>query len=624
MKRLLLTGLLWCANALGATAGHVVCHGQNPCEPIGNPQVTIPIDSTQKFVDCSLATNGNGTFASPWNRISNVTGMASGNDLWLKAGTVCANQMLSVNWSGTSSDPVIVGSYYVQNSAPNVLTPTNFTQSRRPRDYTYNTPRAVIQGSYLDSCRKSIVWHSDVNKCAFHIVANGTTFTVPGTPVPSDANLALVHVTGKYVTIQDLEIRNSAGRGIDTDSVPHGWCLNHVNNANSTNCDAYITMQRLYVHNSATTSMLIGSVARGVMRYNHVTHDNLSYIDALPGQGTDWRNGANIAVAGCAPCEILIEGNDVYWGYGELIGAYNISHVLMRGNEGGSGTQAGYDSGTSSDVIQEQNLIVGGPMDPNDPGMLLGGTPGEMFWTFGYELGAGGSGNPPFYAGMTVGAKLLRRNNLAANQAGACLHEYTLSSTATNVKITTQDLGNFCYQALAGDYGPSYPLYTPTAGALPPTVAAAGDIVNKNNLYVSTNASCNPQTYLAATVAYDYNLWSVLQTSSQCRGAHDAVGATGITSSYDFANAAITHMPDPLDFKPTGGVGLNAGTPLTSVVVDNSTNWDWVLSQRLWLPACAADKNQTPKADWVRALDRDFCGVKRNATTPDIGPFEHN
>jgi hypothetical protein len=70
------------------------------------------------YVDCSASTNGNGTFASPWNNLPSVNAktFAAGDDIYFKVGTTCYlnsdSDRLQIKHSGVSSDQVIVGAYY--------------------------------------------------------------------------------------------------------------------------------------------------------------------------------------------------------------------------------------------------------------------------------------------------------------------------------------------------------------------------------------------------------------------------------------------------------------------------------------------------------------------------------
>jgi acyl-CoA thioesterase I len=70
------------------------------------------------YVDCSAPSNGNGTFASPFNSISAVNAAPKqvGTDIYFKVGTQCNitsnTNHLQIRHSGTESDRVIIGAYH--------------------------------------------------------------------------------------------------------------------------------------------------------------------------------------------------------------------------------------------------------------------------------------------------------------------------------------------------------------------------------------------------------------------------------------------------------------------------------------------------------------------------------
>lgn len=73
--------------------------------------------STAFYVDPTAGSGGNGSYASPWNSLSQVNGhsFSTGDDVYFKAGTtlnVPAGQYLDVDWNGTAGDHVVIGAYY--------------------------------------------------------------------------------------------------------------------------------------------------------------------------------------------------------------------------------------------------------------------------------------------------------------------------------------------------------------------------------------------------------------------------------------------------------------------------------------------------------------------------------
>ncbi|MFJ2815305.1 right-handed parallel beta-helix repeat-containing protein [Streptomyces sp. NPDC087294] len=64
------------------------------------------------YVDCSAASNGSGSSASPWNSLTSVNGttFTAGDSILFKAGTTCTGQ-LSPGGSGASGSDITIGAY---------------------------------------------------------------------------------------------------------------------------------------------------------------------------------------------------------------------------------------------------------------------------------------------------------------------------------------------------------------------------------------------------------------------------------------------------------------------------------------------------------------------------------
>lgn len=73
---------------------------------------TPPAGTATFYVNCSLASDGNGTQGSPWNNLSNVNAytFSAGNSLLLARGTTC-NGSLQPQGSGTSASPITIDAY---------------------------------------------------------------------------------------------------------------------------------------------------------------------------------------------------------------------------------------------------------------------------------------------------------------------------------------------------------------------------------------------------------------------------------------------------------------------------------------------------------------------------------
>src|SRR5271165_2252955 len=71
-----------------------------------------PKGASSYYVDCSAATNGDGTQASPWNSLSgaNATIFGPGDQLLFKSGTACQGALSPVG-SGSSDSPIAIDGY---------------------------------------------------------------------------------------------------------------------------------------------------------------------------------------------------------------------------------------------------------------------------------------------------------------------------------------------------------------------------------------------------------------------------------------------------------------------------------------------------------------------------------
>src|ERR671937_1371881 len=67
---------------------------------------------TTYYVNCAAATDGNGSSASPWNNLTTVDAQtfAPGDSLLLNRGTTCAGSFVFSS-SGTSSNRITIGAY---------------------------------------------------------------------------------------------------------------------------------------------------------------------------------------------------------------------------------------------------------------------------------------------------------------------------------------------------------------------------------------------------------------------------------------------------------------------------------------------------------------------------------
>jgi hypothetical protein len=143
---------------------------------IGLCLITLPAHATVYHIDPSAAKSGNGSALSPFKVWSDLPAMNGGDDVFFKCGTTLyPNNPLIVKWSGTQSNPVEIGAYFLSGSKP---------------IYGVNGARPIISGS---------------------------GYTVPENYcfASSDSWRGLIDVSSKdYVHIKDLHIFQSGFMGI--------------------------------------------------------------------------------------------------------------------------------------------------------------------------------------------------------------------------------------------------------------------------------------------------------------------------------------------------------------------------------------------------------------------------
>jgi len=68
------------------------------------------VSGTDYYVDCSAASNGDGSFETPWNRIWRVNNhvFSTGDDVYFKVGTTCtpSTSGLFIDWNGATDNHV--------------------------------------------------------------------------------------------------------------------------------------------------------------------------------------------------------------------------------------------------------------------------------------------------------------------------------------------------------------------------------------------------------------------------------------------------------------------------------------------------------------------------------------
>ncbi len=558
-------------------------------QAFGDSPAQVP--ATGYFVDCAAGNDSAAgtSYATAWRTLNKVnsTVNSAGSDVWIKAGTVCHDQVLVVDWPGRSeADPAVIGTYYVSDGTAFQLTPDNPTES--PSSYVYsNGARAEINGSYESACRS---WPS---QCAWNTAS----------AVPPSQYVGLVNVhSEKYVTIQDLTVKDSAGLGIVFEGNPSaGKCTPAIGAA----CDFYVTIQRNVVSHTAGTGVNVLEGRYTVIRDNVVDYTNIAKKDSQA-----WNSwGAAVHVGRCYPCNALIENNDVWNSYGEGIGPYGVSVVLVRGNRIANGRRASIYTSGGRNVV-EQNLIAGGPVI-NEPGL---GDPAynnvAAYWAMSFvrePSTTAGEDNPEDTT------KQLFRNNLSANFEKCFNTGIANDAAAAAYKLGGRFVGNTCVGASGkGAWG-----FNGTAGKVDDD-----GIEVANNIFATTSGTPSCDSIVDSKVTSRNNYWAgATPTDADCR-------SPGTGDIYDsFANLGLAARgfatSDKRDFPTFSWFTLSKSSSAASRGVAMTNNylqegdWTWVLAHRKWMPTCQT--SQVSGVEFVKVLSTDYCGAARSTGATSIG-----
>lgn len=594
------------------------------------------------FVDCAAGSDLNiGTNPNaPWRRPAMATGLPTGSNVFFKRGVTCDNQRLSVNWGGSSPDPVVIGSYYVSSGVAYIGEPTNYDVDVRPSDYTYADAAAVLQGSYRSSCRNSAVYwgntvHPDPNKCAHH-TADAANSNSPGgaASVPASRYDGMIQVSmpagRQWITIQDLKIVDSAGAAINVSSGT--TCI-----GSASVCDSNLLIQRVDIDGAASNGIVISGLGKWVVRDSVIAHTDLAQPDSQYHVGTVLREGAGITTPNCWNCQGLIENVDIHDVWGQAIGIYGSSAVIVRGLMTAQTAAGSISAGAGSHIVIEQSIVVAGGAIQDTRALanaanLSCGTNGTTHdYTCLYRGGDGDSqmyyengGAPTLPSDRVPGSYTFRRNNILVGQNSNCLNQYANASASAGTSVSTWDLGNTCI--ITSGVGVNYAFATGGVGKL-----NALGVTNATNMYVDIDAGSNQQctsTLTTNLIQFKNNFWNVAPADSDCRNnsSTDVVSSNTGLSGFNFATATWSNFPDATDAKPTAGAGSNAGLAFTSTLIPtngvyDSDIWAWPLSKRTWLPACNTTGAQVSQANWQKGLYFDYCGNTRGGS-PDIGAME--
>jgi len=449
--------------------------------------------SENHYVDLDAITNGSGTHASPWNSVVAVNShvMTTGDDVYFKVGTseaVSAGVYLDVDWGGSVADQVIIGAYESDG------------------DFTLegDEARPIIDGN-------------DVG--------------------PSDVSNGLINISTTsldgYITVRDLEVKQSVGIGIRfTGKV-----------VNDPNFLTNMLVQNCYVHHCGRQG-----IAWAAVSYSSILDNIVDYCpEAI-------RTGASIeAQSGSATLpyettkEILAAGNIVTNGGSEGINFhYNVVDSEISNNIiCNAGQNVGiYVESASRNVVRDNIVYF---------------TPGGKFPTNilnGIEL------NSEAVSGYS---RDVERNVVCGNIVVGCQEGITLNDNAGAI-YNDYNKNNAVYNNTIIDCNYNFAFYNTNPGW-------TGNLIKNNLSWTITSGMLPTNLYSPTGVTWGHNLFDDDMSGAAATNAIELVdpGLTK-TSGWRTITAGTFGFDDNwVDILATGSkTPVDAGAHLTTVLTSGS------------------------------------------------------
>lgn len=222
---------------------------------------SLAFAGTAFYVDCSAGSDGNGSYASPWNNIASVNNHSfnTGDDVYFKVNTTCTpDAEFIIDWDGTEGDRVIIGAYYGNGQF-------GLNGNSRP----------IIDGQH----------------------------TVPAGPYGALIRASATELSG-YMTVQDLHLHKSNTAAI---------VMKYVDNIIVDNC---------YTYQSVQQGIIFVRVDTGTISNNVV--EEASYAAApLKSTGKGAAIALTSMDIEGATTNVVVSGNKVFHGH-EAIGLYKM------------------------------------------------------------------------------------------------------------------------------------------------------------------------------------------------------------------------------------------------------------------------------------------------------------
>ena len=178
------------ASAAPPQAPPMICLDEEGCNHRGSNLEKL----NARFVGPGGDNSNDGkTHAARWATTAPAHSLGTGTHVYLQAGLVQGQRAWPIGWGGTSTSPVVIGCYYLDEAFEGQ--PTSCDQGSLAGRLT----KPVLRGTYSADCRRSLPSTCPVD-------TDGA--------VPRSKWSGLIDISASHVIIQDIEVWDSSGAGI--------------------------------------------------------------------------------------------------------------------------------------------------------------------------------------------------------------------------------------------------------------------------------------------------------------------------------------------------------------------------------------------------------------------------
>lgn len=405
-------------------------------------------------------------------------------------------EQLVISWNGTENNRAIVGAYYLNGGNETIGVPTGGS-------------KPIIMGSYTGPCPG----------------IPGSCINV-SSAVPSKGYSGLVQINANYITIQNLRVQNSAGRGIVLNTNLHHAIIE--------NSEIYHTAGNSTIFNRGTS-------------YNILRNNDTSLC------AIGWKQGDWVAVSKTWPtCNSAVgshhnifEGNFIHESYGEgIVMLINSNYNIVRGNTLAAVRSSNIYMDNGSNNIIENNILIG-----DRDGEYVYSNPGD-----GHTYGGGIDVKVESYGTMYDSINNIVRNNLLVRTGGLLMGlepEAELAGKKLGVKFINNTLVETATYIRLNDPAQYYD-----------SVEIANNIFYGSPLAV-TGCKITPAT----NINVHHNHWDSMQANTKCVDTTgDIIGDPNLTRK-NWDTASVVNLPTAIDFKPKdGSTAINSAETQASQV----------------------------------------------------------